>query len=43
MCYCTNEQKMNLEGFAKNGCYGNQLQPSEVVSNYLIHIGYCLS
>ena len=32
VCYCTNEQKMNCEGFTQNGCYdnGDQLQPFEV-------------
>ena len=29
MCYCTQEEKINFEGFTQNGCYGNQLQPFE--------------
>ena len=31
VCYCTQEQKMNFEGFTQNGCYGNQPQPFEGV------------
>ena len=31
VCPCTHEQKINLEGFTQNGCYGNQPQPFEVV------------
>ena len=29
--YCTHEEKTNFEGFPKNGCYGNQPQPLEVL------------
>ena len=31
VCYCTQKEKMNFEGFAQNGCYGNQLQPLEAL------------
>ena len=29
--YCTQEEKMNLEGFTQNGCYSNRPQPFEVL------------
>ena len=31
MCYCIHEEKINVEGFTQNGCYGNQPQPYVVV------------
>jgi len=31
ICYCSQEEKLNFESFTQNGCYGNQLQPLEVV------------
>ena len=31
VCYCTQEEKMNFEGFTQNGCYGNQPPPFEVL------------
>ena len=30
MCYCTDEEKINFEGFTQNGFYGNQPHPFEV-------------
>ena len=27
VCYCTQKEKMNFEGFSQNGCYGYQPQP----------------
>ena len=32
VCYCTQKEKMNCEGFTQNGCYGNQPQPFEANS-----------
>ena len=32
VCYCTQEEKMNFEGFTQNGCYGNQPQPFEALT-----------
>lgn len=31
VCYCTQKEKMNFEGFTQNGCYGNQPQPFEAL------------
>ena len=31
VCYCTQKEKMNYEGFTQNGCYGNQPQPFEAL------------
>ena len=31
VCYYTHEEKRNVEGFTRNGCYGNQSRPLEVL------------
>ena len=31
VCCCTQEEKINFEGFTQNGCYGNQPQPFEAL------------